>query len=157
MDKIKGEYNFNKDLVKGESGEDDIIAFMKNIGFQFVNRCHDNRYDITMALGNNTYTYEIKTDMYCSLENDTNNLAVEIRSRGKDSGITVTQADYFVTYYPHLGEIWNIKTSDLKSLIKDNNIRLKENAGDPGSRTAFHLVHRPTYRKHFKVHTISKV
>ena len=107
-----------------------------------------------MSYKNDFYTYEIKTDMYCNLKNDTKNLVVEVRSRGKESGISVTKADYFVTYYPYLGEIWNIKTIELKSLINNNKIKLKEGAGDPGSNTSFYLVHRPTYRKYFKVHSI---
>jgi len=157
MNKLKGEYVFAKDLIKGEAGEDKIVEFMVGLGFEFISRNNDNRYDAVMKFDETEYKYEYKTDMYCNPTNDTGNLVVEIRSRGKDSGITVTQADYFVTYYPHLGEIWNIKTSDLKKLIEDNNIRLKEGAGDPGSNTAFYLVNRATYRKHFKVHTIAKV
>lgn len=157
MDMIRGEYNFNKDLAKGESGEDRVVEYQVGLGFEFVSRNNDNKYDAIMRFGENEYKYEYKTDMYCTPKNDTGNLVVEIMSRGKDSGISVTQADYFVTYYPHLGEIWNIKTSELIKLIGDNNIKLKKGAGDPGSNTAFHLVHRPTYRKHFKVHIINKV
>jgi hypothetical protein len=157
MNETRGEYNFDKDLIKGEAGEDEIVNYMVGLGFEFVSRNNDNRYDAIMKFDSIEYKYEFKTDMYCAPKNDTKNLVVEIRSRGKDSGITVTEADYFVTYYPHLGEIWNIKTSDLKKLIEENNIKLKEGAGDPNSNTVFHLVHRPTYRKHFKVHTIVKV
>jgi hypothetical protein len=157
MDKIRGEYTFSKDLIKGEAGEDEIVEYMVELGFKFISRNNDNRYDAIMKFGETEYKYEFKTDMYCTPKNDTKNLVVEIRSRGKQSGISVTEADYFVTYYPHLGEIWNIKTSDLKELIEGNDIKLKEGAGDPGSNTAFHLIHRPTYRKHFKVHAIVKV
>lgn len=157
MNKLKGEYNFTKDLIKGEAGENEIIKYMISLGFEFISNNKDNKYDAIMKFNNTEYKYEFKTDMYCTPKNDTKNLVVEIRSRGKDSGIAVTQADYFVTYYPHLGEIWNIKTLDLKKLLERDKIKIKEGAGDPGSNTAFYLIHRPTYRKYFKVHTTVKI
>ena len=147
-----GEYNFNKDLVKGEKGEDFIILFMESLGFQFINRCNDNRYDITMGYNGCSYSYEIKTDSY---PRDTGNIAIEFEGRGKPSGISVTQADYFVTYFPNLGEIWNIRTDDLKKLIKENNIKSIAGAGDPGSNTKLHLIKKSTFRNHFTVHKIA--
>jgi len=126
---------------------------MQNLGFQFINRCNDNRYDITMGYDGNAYTYEIKTDIY---PRDTGNMAIEVESRGKPSGISVTQADYFVYYFPHLKEIWNIPTEHLKGIINQNtNIRLVEGAGDPGSNTKLYLIKKTTFRNYFRVHKIA--
>lgn len=157
MKMTEGEYNFTKDLPKGEFGEEVMIKFMESLGFKLISRCKDKKYDFKMNYEGFEYDYEIKTDMYCKPNNDTGNLVVEIKSWGKPSGISVTTADYFVTYYPHLGEIWNIKTEDLRKLISENDIKLKEGKGDKGSGTAFHVVNRVIYRKHFKVYTIDKV
>jgi hypothetical protein len=151
---MKGEYNFNKDLIKGEEGEDTIIRYMQALGFQLIDKCNDNRYDFCMSYNGRKHSYELKTDMYCTPKNDTGNLVVEIESRGKSSGISVTHAEYFVTYFPHLGEIWNIKTEDLKRLINDFEIPLKEGKGDPGSNTKFFLIKKETYKQYFKVHKI---
>lgn len=150
----KGEYSFKKDIAKGEEGEDVVINYMQELGFKFLEKCKDNRYDFSMSYNGVAYTYELKTDMYCSPENDTGNLVVEIECRGKGSGLSVTKADYFVTYFPHLGEIWNIGTQNLKLLIDEAGIKLKEGKGDPGSNTKFYLIKRNKYKPHFKVHKI---
>lgn len=151
---IQGEYNFNKDLSKGKSGEDFVINYMKKLGFVLEHTCNDSKYDFCMSYRNKKITYELKTDMYCKPGCDTGNIAIEIESRGKKSGINVTASDYFVTYFPHLGEIWNIKTEDLKKLIKYSNLPLKEGKGDPGSNTKFYLIKKELYKQYFKVHKI---
>lgn len=149
-----GEYNFSKDLNKGRRGEDVIASVLQSHGFRVIGDCNNSSFDLIMEYNRKPYTYEIKTDLYCNPENDTGNIAVEVESRGKASGISVTQADYFVTYFPNLGEIWNIKTEDLKSLIERNNIYLKENGGDKGSNTKFYLVNKNKFRNYFKVYKI---
>jgi hypothetical protein len=151
---IKGEYNFKKDLSKGEEGEEIVIKYMQGLGYEFKNKCSDNRYDFCMSYDDGIYSYELKTDMYCTPANDTGNLVVEIECRGKSSGLSVTQANYFVTYFPHLGEIWNIRTEELRKLIQYFNVPLKEGKGDPGSNTKFYLIKKETYRQYFKVHKI---
>jgi len=153
---INGEYDFKKDLVKGELGENEIIEYMQNLGFQFINRRNDNKYDFSMGYNGKIYTYEIKTDIF---PRDTGNIAIEVESRGKPSGVSVTHADYFVTYFKHLGEIWNIKTKNLLELIDNegDDFRFIENAGDPGSNTKLYLIKKKDYKSHFRVHTIGKV
>lgn len=150
----KGEYNFRKDLAKGIEGEEAIIRYMQNLGFTFVDKCDDNRYDFSMLYNGVVYTYELKTDMYCSRDSDTGNIVIEVESRGRQSGISVTQADFFVTYFPHLGEIWNIKTSELRDIIRNNNLPLKEGKGDPGSNTKFYLIKKEKYKQNFRVHYV---
>lgn len=147
----RGEYDFKKDLIKGKNGEDFIIIFMENLGFKFIHRCNDNRYDIMMGYNESSYSYEIKTDSY---PRDTGNIAIEFEGRGKPTGISVTQADFFVTYFPNLGEIWNIETNKLKKLINENNIRSTEGSGDVGSNTKLWLIKKTDYKTHFKVYKI---
>lgn len=154
MEHTKGEYNFNKDLAKGEAGENSIINYMSGMGYEFIDRCKNNKYDFKMSYKELTRTYELKTDMYCRPDKDTGNIAVEFESRGKKSGISVTQADYFVTYFLHLNEIWNIKTESLREIIKYFDVPLKEGKGDPGSNTKFFLINRENFRQYFKVHKI---
>lgn len=154
---IKGEYDFKKDLSKGEDGEEVVIKYMQGLGYEFKNRCNDNRYDFCMSYQGEVHSYELKTDMYCTPANDTGNLVVEIECRGKASGIGVTQAKYFATYFPHLGEIWNIRTEELKKLIQYFKVPLKEGKGDPGSNTKFYLIKKDTYKQYFKIHKIDKL
>lgn len=142
---------FRKDLVLGNEGEQIVVEFLESKGLVFVESNNDNKYDIRLLKDNQPITYEIKTDVICKPSKDTGNLFIEFKSRGKDSGITVTQADWFVTYYPFLDEIWFIKSDKLKELIKNNNFRVISNAGDIGSATHGYLINRKNYKDFFHV------
>ena len=61
---------------------------------------------------------------------------------------------YFITYFTKLGEIWNIKTEDLKELIKNNKFR-EVNGGDKGSNTMMYLIKKEKYSQYFKVQKIA--
>jgi hypothetical protein len=101
---------------------------------------------------NKEVTYEIKTDVKCAPLFDTGNIFIEFESRGKLSGISVTEADWFVTYFKYLGEIWFIKTNKLIKLIKNNDFPIFFNAGDIGSQTHGYLINRRTFKKYFHVY-----
>jgi len=150
----KGQLNFNKDIISGEKGENDIRVLLESKGFTFISDNKDNRYDLIMKYQGNQITYEIKTDILVTPSKDTGNMAIEFESRGKLSGISVTQADYFVYYLAHFGEVWNIKVSNLKKLIANNNF-FAVNGGDKGSNTKMYLINRNKYRNYFKVHKIT--
>lgn len=152
MEEESGNYDFRKDIVLGEDGENDIRLYLEGMNFKFLHDNKDNRYDMAMSYEGRTYTYEIKTDVY----RDTGNIAIEIECRGKPSGLSVTQADFFVTYFKHRGEIWNIRTSKLRDLIKNGNFYITEGSGDSGSNTKLVLMKRSVVRPFFKVHKIDR-
>ncbi len=149
----KGAYKFSEDMKYGHLGEMEMSRLMESLGFTFIHQTQgkDSRYDLMMGYGEKTYTYEIKTDVY---PKDTGNLVIEFECRGLPSGIDVTEADYFTTFFPFLGEVWNIKTSDLKSLISNNKLPISEYAGDEGSNTKLYKINKSKYRNYFKVHKI---
>jgi len=154
-------YNFVEDITQGEKGEVIIREFLELNGYKFISDNKDYRYDLEMSLpvdeGGSLVkatTFEVKTDVYCLPHSDTNNLFVEFECRGKDSGINVTEADYYVNYYPYLHEAWFIKTSKLKKLINDNNFEVKEFSGDANSNTKGYVIPRYQFKKHFKVKMI---
>jgi hypothetical protein len=99
-------------------------------------------------------TYEIKTDVKCAPLFDTGNIFIEYESRGKASGISVTEADWFVTYFKYLGEVWFIKTKNLKKLIEENNFPTFKDAGDVGSATHGYLIKRKEFKDYFYVRKI---
>lgn len=152
---------FSKDINYGLLGEKVILDDLKSLGgipmpearhlefFTAVN-LSDNRYDFAISHNGKKITYECKTDFY----KDTGNLFVEIKCRDKWSGICVTKADWFVTYFKTTNEIWYIKTEDLKQLIKNNEHRLSTMAGDKGSRTKGYLIDKNKYREHFIVRKV---
>lgn len=142
-------YNFNKDLVEGEEGEKFVIKYLEKYwGGKFLSDNKTNSHDVEIEFPSSTQIFEIKTDVY---PKDTGNIFVEFESRGKDSGIVVTKADWFVTYFKHLKEIWFIETNKLRELINENNFYQTSKSGDEGSNTRGYLIRRKQYKDHFKV------
>ena len=149
---ISGNYDFNKDIKIGEQGEDFIKNYLiKNFGFKFIKKKHTQDYDLLMEYNNREVTYEVKTDIY---PEDTGNLVVEFECRKKPSGINVTKADYFVTYFPKFNEIWNIKSDTLKQLIKEHRFKKTSGSGDDKSETKLYLIPKEKYKEHFKVYKV---
>ena len=146
--------NFNQDLVLGNSGEIVIKEFLETKGCEFINLNDNNQYDLKMKKNNNEITYEIKTDVFVAPIYDTGNIFIEYESRGKNSGISVTKADWFVTYFKYLKEIWFIKSETLKTLIQENEFPIFYDAGDIGSATHGYLIKRKDFKEYFNVYKI---
>jgi hypothetical protein len=154
------EYSFRKDIIEGEAGEDYIIDFLtKGWKGTLLQKKKDYTWDFKIDFENSgVQTFESKTDVYCipsSLVNgkvikgrDTGNIFIEFSCRGKDSGIKVTEADWFVYYFKFLGELWIIKVDDLKKLIDENNFKIGV-GGDPGSNSSGYLIPRMKFRDKF--------
>jgi hypothetical protein len=143
--------NFKTDLILGNEGEQSLVEYLTTKGLSFVDSNDDNRYDIKMLKNNKEVTYEVKTDVKCAPLFDTGNIFVEFESRGKASGISVTQAEWFVTYFLYLDELWFIKSDILKNLIETNDFPKFYNAGDIGSETHGYLIKRKDYKQYFHV------
>ena len=144
-----GQYNFKLDIKEGQTGEANIISFLEKKGLKYLNSNNDNKYDIKMIKDNKEITYEIKTDTWCNKLRDSGNIFVEFECRNKPSGILVTEAKWFVTYFKNLNQIWFIKTSVMKQLIKTENFQIKRQSGDVGSNTCGYLIPRNNYKKSF--------
>ena len=146
--------DFNSDLKLGNDGEKAVVKFLESKGCVFIDSNNDNKYDIKMSVNGVETTYEIKTDVTCAPLFDTGNLFVEYSSRGKLSGIAVTKADWFVTYFLYLNELWFIKSDKLKELINNNYFPVFKDAGDPNSSTHGYLIKRKDFKTHFNVSNI---
>ena len=142
---------FRSDLKLGNEGEDVIIKFLESKGHKYLDSNNDNKYDIKMLTKGKETTYEIKTDVKCAPLFDTGNIFIEFESRGKASGIAVTQAKWFVTYFKYLNELWFIKSDELKTLINNNDFPIFRDAGDIGSATHGYLIKRKNFKEHFYV------
>jgi hypothetical protein len=143
--------NFRQDLKLGNEGEESVIKFLETKGLKYISSNNDNKYDLKMGNDENEITYEIKTDVKCAPLFDTGNIFIEFESRGKPSGIQITQADWFVTYFKYLNELWFIKSEKLKELIKENDFPVFKDAGDIGSATHGYLIKRKDFKKYFYV------
>lgn len=146
--------NFKKDLLLGNEGEDVLRDFLNTKGCEPISKNDDRRYDLKMLKKGVETTYEIKTDFKCAPLFDTGNIFIEFECRGKESGIMVTEADWFVTYFKYLNEIWFIKSKKLIQLINDNNFPTFSDAGDLNSNTKGYLINRKKFKKYFNVYTI---
>tara|TARA_B100000900_G_C20548504_1_gene703697 strand:- start:380 stop:871 length:492 start_codon:yes stop_codon:yes gene_type:complete len=147
----KSNLEFKKDVNIGEDGEEIIKQLLLSKGFKFIRENRDYKYDLLMSFGDRDISFEIKTDVYVDKNNDTGNLVVEYECRNKPSGISVTQADYYVYYMPKLNEVWNIHMDNLKYLIKNNNF-YSATGGDEGSNTKMYLIRREYFKDYFKIH-----
>jgi hypothetical protein len=146
-----GEYNFKKDLKIGNIGESHVIDYLVSKGGKLVTQNNDNKYDAVISYNNENITYEIKTDVFCAPGFDTGNIFIEIESRDKISGISVTKAKWFVTYFIYLNEMWFIKTENLRKVLADGNFNIVEDSGDINSNTKGYLINRKEIEKHFKI------
>lgn len=152
---IAGNYNFNKDVTNGEDGEIFIKNFLIYKGFDFIRKNKNKKYDLLMSYKGKSVKYEVKTDFYVGSEKDTNNIVVEFESRGKPSGISVTESDFFVFYFPKAEEVWNIKTEILKAIISKNKFDISECGGDEGSNTKNYKIPRSKIKSYFKRYDVS--
>lgn len=148
--------DFKKDIKMGNDGENVVLSYLESVGGKLINKNHDNKYDLLIEYKNKEISYEIKTDFFCSPGSDSGNIFIETECRGKKSGIEVTKADWFVTYFIFHGEVWYIKTDELKNLIQENNFKIGI-GGDPGSNSTGYLIPREEFKSFFKVKKAPKV
>lgn len=105
---------FDEDLANGICVEEKVAKLIiKNRGYERLEvppACKG--YDLEFRQDDKvTYKIEVKHDLMFST---TGNVAVEFRSRGKDSGISTSTADWWC--YVLNEEFWFIKTSELIKL-----------------------------------------
>lgn len=146
--------NFKDDLTLSKVGETVVREFLEKQGGIFINDNHDYKYDLALRFKDTVKTYEVKTDFKCAKGFDTGNLFVEFQSRKKPSGISTSQAEWFVTYFIYLDELWFIKSDKLKELIATNKFPTFLDAGDIDSATHGYLIKRKDFKKHFNVYKI---
>lgn len=144
--------NFKKDLELSKQGENAVKDFLVTQGCVFTHFNHDNKYDILMQRKGKDVKYEVKTDYIVMKHFDTGNIFVEFECRNKPSGISVTEAEWYVNYFYYLKEFWFIKTKKLKDLILNNNIPVINQAGDANSNTKGYLIKRKDYQEYFHVY-----
>ena len=153
---------FKKDLKYGTTGEKIVAMYMAINGMSIVRDESTNTkdYDIVMyspKADKNLYM-EVKTDNYVDNENDTGNIAIEIRYRGKPSGISTTKADWWIYYMPEISfnNLWMMECDKLKRFIKENIQDLKVVKGGDNNWSELVLIPRKKYAQYFGVDTIKK-
>lgn len=152
---ILDERNFEDDLKIGEENEMVVSRFLESKGMRYISSCTYKEYDLLMCdKDNNEVKFEVKTDVLVTKDNDTGNIVIEIRYKGNPSGISSTEAKWFVYYYANLDKenLWMIKVDDLKKLIKDNKFKIV--MGGDNNDSELVLIKRYDYISKFKVYNL---
>lgn len=151
---------FKKDLKKGQEGEYDMAVYLKDKGFDRIHFNDDAKWDlksISPKTGMMTF-FEIKTDLLCKDEqSDTGNMAIEIRYRGNPSGISSSESDVLMYYFPYFSEnnVWMIKIKELKDLIKSEIKNFRVVNGGDDNQSEIILIPREKFKEHFYIDTFN--
>lgn len=139
--------DFKRDLLVAKRTEEQSAALLqKTKGFTTVTYNDDNQYDLRCIADDGAITtVEVKEDFSCR---KTGNVALEFHSRGKDSGIAVCKAEYYL-YKLHrpdrtIAHLW-IPTSALKAAVAAKKYFRVINGGDTGSNTYCYLFKLETF------------
>lgn len=156
-----GHYNYHKDKKIAENTEKEVANILEELfDIEVVEYNNDYRYDIRVKRGDIEYTIEIKEDFMCK---DTGNIAVEFFCRGEPSGISTTEANFYI-YKVHNNKFIHylmIPTKQLKIAIENNMHHREVSGGDKGSNTknylfdfdTFWMISKQIYRKNYEKDT----
>lgn len=133
-------YNYHEDFKLARVCEQEVADIIcANQQCKLIHRGKDNKYDLKFEKDGKYTTVEVKEDFTCER---TGNVGLEFSCRGKDSGISVSQADFYC-YKIHepSGYInfYLIRTDNLKRLIVDKSYFRIVNGGDLGSNSLNYL------------------
>ena len=130
-----GNYNFHKDLALAKEVEKEAVKKLEKwLTIEEVEFNNDFRYDFKIKLPNNFRTYEIKQDLMCG---KTGNTVVEYECRGKPSGVSTTEADFWI--YKFDDGFYQISIAKLKKVIEEEKYFRTVTGGDVGSNTKMYL------------------
>lgn len=140
-----GYKSFHKDLAKATKTEYMVLELLK-WHFNDVNHStksigNNDRFDLIMNRGDDTHLVEIKEDFRCMT---TGNLAIELASNGKPSGLSVTHSHWWVTVAHYMApvnlhrvRIYLSETDDIRELVEDINRGRMVTGGDKGVSKLF--------------------
>lgn len=140
-------YNFREDFPIAQKTEQEVAKILEKQGAIILEYNNDNKYDLKINWKGQEITIEIKEDFTCER---TWNVGLEFSCRGKDSGIAVTQADYYV-YKIHEPcnriHFYIVSTETLKKLIAEKVYHRIVNGGDAGSNSMNYLFFLSSIKK----------
>lgn len=117
---------FRADLELGESYQRKFLELIEYDSCGMSKGCF-KPYDVWIEYAGERTTFEVKTDRMTAR---TGNIVVEFECSGKPSGITATEADYWV-YFIHNTGIWYlIPTEEIKSRIAGKKYSRTVKGGD---------------------------
>lgn len=144
-----GTYNFQTDLRAGQRTEDEVAdrILARVPGSKLLDKNNDSYYDLAMLVYDVPRYIEVKDDL---MSEETGNVALEYKSRGKWSDIAITCADCWAFKYRHQGDSTPlfrlVPTTTLKQMWRSGEYR-KAVGGDYGSDTRMVLIPVPDFER----------
>lgn len=127
---------FSKQLSQGQKYELESLNYLDYDSFKHDTK-YRKEYDLIIIKDGKEIKIEVKSDRQASR---TGNLAIEYECNRKPSGITSTEADFWIYFivHPDRDEVYKIPIENLRELVKDCH---KVSGGD-GGRSRMYLLHR---------------
>lgn len=127
---------FQNQLSQGQKYEKKCLNYLEYDSVKHM-KGYFKEYDLIITKGEEEIKIEVKSDRQAS---KTGNLAIEYECNKKPSGITSTEADYWIYFivHPDRDECYKIPIDDLKNLVKD----CRKVSGGDGMRSRMYLLHR---------------
>ena len=142
-------YDFNKDYPIARETEEKVAKLLverydaKDIEFGYT-----WKWDISAKINGKTWTFEVKEDFTCE---KTGNVGVEFECRGRPSGISRSEADFYV-YVIHTPDdgtkVYIFPTINIKNMRDRKDYHKIVNGGDPGSNSLNYLFRLDTFISH---------
>jgi len=134
--------SFKSDLKLGEEYQQKYLSLIDYDSYEMATG-NFKAYDIKITQHPHTKTCEVKADRMTAR---TGNVVIEFECSGKPSGITSTEADYWVYFIVGTNEYIKIDTPVLRQLIADNKWTRKVKGGD-GWRSNMYLFPKETFQE----------
>ena len=127
---------FQNQLSQGQKYEKKCLDYLEYDEYKHDTK-YRKEYDLIIIKDGKEIKIEVKSDRQAS---KTGNLAIEYECNKKGSGITTTEADYWIYFivHPDRDECYKIPIDDLKNLVKD----CRKVSGGDGMRSRMYLLHR---------------
>jgi len=137
-----GFYDFEKDLDREGDNKEFVKAILIENGFEIIDDNDDYRYDLKVRKdGGPELKLELKEDF---MTQKTNNVAIEFESRGRPSGISTSEAQFYIYTVPwdkkKTKDIVFVLVGNLKEFFSRGNGYRTVIGGDKGSNTKMYLV-----------------
>lgn len=128
---------FESDLEKSQAGVQEFSRQIASRGATKITLGDTKEWDIQWSQNGRIYTAECKQDL---MAEKTGNVAIEVSSRGKPSGLSTSKADYYV--YLIRGDYYMILTASLRLHISADLYRFVKGGDDNTSELYLIPVHR---------------
>ena len=132
---------FQKDLKQGQKYELECLKYLEYDEYEH-DKAYRKEYDLIIIKDDEKIKIEVKSDRLAS---KTNNMAIEYECNNKPSGISTTEADYWIYFIIHEDkeEVYKIPIEKLKKLV----LNCRKVSGGDGFRSKLYLLNKDFCKK----------